>query len=70
MIFFARYRDTALGVSGLLSHAFEVRHPAERGRALTSRCGGSFAPDVLAVLPGWSGNRCPACELDLARRAR
>ncbi|MCA1188097.1 MULTISPECIES: hypothetical protein [unclassified Saccharopolyspora] len=70
MIFFARYRSTALGVTGLISHAFEVRHPAARGRELTARCGRSFAPDGLAVLPGWTGSRCPACALDLSRRSR
>lgn len=67
MIFFARYRSTALGVSGLISHAFEIRHPSARGRELTSLCGQTFPPGVLAVLPGWTGNRCPACAL---RRSR
>lgn len=68
MIFFARYRSTALGVSGLISHAFEIHHPSSRGRELTSQCGQVFPPGVLAVLPGWTGNRCPACSRQLSRR--
>jgi hypothetical protein len=65
----ARPRPGTMGEAGRLTHTFEVPEAAGVPDRLEARCGATFGPGELELLPAVRGMPCMACLLETPQLA-